>query len=50
MSLYNPKKIEHLEKAKGKYTGSGIKSNNYEYGRNKAKKIAISRAINKKKS
>lgn len=44
MTLYNPKKLEHLEKAKGKYVGAQSKVDNYEYGRNKAKKIAISKS------
>lgn len=45
--LYNQKKLEHKQKLDhGKAFG---KSFNYEYGRNKAKKIAISKALNKHK-
>lgn len=42
-------KATNLQKAKGKYIGAGIKANNNEYGHKKAKQIAISKAINKKK-
>lgn len=49
MSLYNHKKIEHLKAAKGKYVGAATKLTNYEYGRNKAKKVAMSKALNKSK-
>lgn len=43
------KKTENLRKLKGKYIGAGIKLNNHEYGHKKAKDIAISKAIMKKK-
>lgn len=42
-------KTKNLQKAQGKYIGAGIKLNNHEYGHKKAKQIAISKAINKKK-
>lgn len=47
MSLYDKKKIGHLQKQRGKVKGAGIKLNNYEYGRNKAKKIALAKKMNK---
>ncbi len=46
MSLFNEKKYEHKEKQVGKFVGAQTKLNNYEYGRKKAKAIALS---NKKK-
>lgn len=49
MSLYNTKKLEHLKKAKGKYVGASMKESNYTYGREKAKKIAMSKALQKSK-
>lgn len=50
MSLYNEKKIGNLQKAKGKYVGASAKLNNYEYGRNKARTVAISKAKNERKA
>lgn len=49
MSLYNTKKLEHKTKQVGKYVGAQTKLNNYEYGRGKARKIAISRALSKQR-
>lgn len=47
MSLYNSKKLEQKQKQVGKYVGTQSKLNNYEYGREKAKKVAINKALNK---
>lgn len=47
--LYNEKKLEHKQKQVGMNVGAQTKVNNYEHGRNKAKKIAISKALNKHK-
>lgn len=43
MSLYNKKKLEHKMKEVGKQIGAQTKLNNYEYGRNKAKALALSK-------
>lgn len=49
MSLYNTKKLEHKAKQVGKFIGAQSNLNNYEHGREKAKKIAISKALHKHK-
>lgn len=49
MSLYNKKKLEHKKAAAGKIPGSTTKLMNYEYGRNKARKVAINKALNNSK-
>ena len=52
MTLYNQKKLEHKQAQVGKTIGSQTKLNNYEYGRGKAKKIAVGKlesALNKRK-
>lgn len=48
--LYDKKKHEHLKKAEGKYVGAKSKLTNYEYGREKAKKVAMNKALQSKAS
>ena len=40
MALFNTKKYEHKKAVVGKEVGAQTKLTNYEYGRQKAKKIA----------
>ena len=49
MSLYKENKIKKLKALVGSKIGAQTKLNNYEYGRNKAKKIAESKDVQKKK-
>lgn len=49
MSLYNTKKLKHKQSQVGKYIGAQTKLDNYEYGREKARKVAIGKALSKHK-
>ena len=53
MHLFNPKKLQQKQAKVGtgdaRLIGSQTKLTNYEYGRQKAKKIAMSRALTNKK-